>query len=210
MSIFRDLRIISNNINSMTIGPRYSITGIDNHNNLHIMQLLSADDTYVRMYSHQHDTEYEIFRYNLDNEQNTLLNEIYGTQYGNSNIDNNWQIFIDSIMNAYTEYNWGDNINNRNDFDSPVKCVMSRKNFKERCGIETSKNKFTFRKWGPPVVESLGVTDPTCSICLLNIEKWDKVAITPCNHVFHKSCAEKWFCEECVHPTCPTCRTDIR
>ena len=95
---------------------------------------------------------------------------------------------------------------------SPVKCVVSENLFRECCGVrkETPLTKFVFRKWGSKVMKDLGITEATCAICMCDVERWDKIAITKCKHVFHKNCAKTWFCKECIHPTCPTCRADIR
>ena len=103
---------------------------------------------------------------------------------------------------------------------SPVKCIVSEGLFKECCGVRKEVKvysggnfnhpKFVFRKWGPKVMKDLSITEATCAICMCDVERWDKIAITKCNHVFHKNCAKTWFCKECIHPTCPTCRADIR
>ena len=139
------------------------------------------------------------------------------------------------IRNDFSDYNWGDthyhsfsqppahaptppnpstptymtNPEPPVDFLEPVKSVLSITMFKRICGVKNPKGKQVFRKWGPPVMRDLQLTQATCSICLGDIEKWEKVAITPCKHVFHTKCAERWFCKECVHPTCPSCRHDV-
>ena len=47
-----------------------------------------------------------------------------------------------------------------------------------------------------------------CSICLEDIENNQIIReITKCKHMFHVTCADKWFEE---HIKCPNCRQDIR
>mmetsp|Transcript_1871 Transcript_1871/g.4934 ORF Transcript_1871/g.4934 Transcript_1871/m.4934 type:complete len:353 (+) Transcript_1871:489-1547(+) len=48
--------------------------------------------------------------------------------------------------------------------------------------------------------------EPTCSICLCEYEKGDKLVSLPCNHVFHEDCITSWT----DHNTrCPLCNTDL-
>lgn len=48
----------------------------------------------------------------------------------------------------------------------------------------------------------------TCQICLEDYQENRIVVKTPCNHIFHKKCIKKWFCDTNVK--CPLCREDIR
>lgn len=51
--------------------------------------------------------------------------------------------------------------------------------------------------------------DPSeCSICLVMFEPGQTLKQAPCpgGHLFHKSCAERWFQD---HGTCPLCRADL-
>ena len=125
----------------------------------------------------------------------------------NRNTTNIWREYMDRITNEIQQST--NDIDLPSEFD-PVKSTVSPIAFKRLCGVHKEHDKYRFRKWGPPVMKSLGITEATCSICLGDIEKWDELAITKCKHVFHKNCAKKWFCEQCIHPTCPSCRTDIR
>ena len=49
----------------------------------------------------------------------------------------------------------------------------------------------------------------TCAICQEEITE-GIVGITPCSHAFHLKCIKKWLTKKCIHPTCPTCQTDVR
>ena len=50
-----------------------------------------------------------------------------------------------------------------------------------------------------------------CAICLDIIdEKGSKVSKTKCNHIFHKSCLDKWIYAQSKCPTCPCCRSSIK
>ena len=45
--------------------------------------------------------------------------------------------------------------------------------------------------------------DTLCCICQYEIEKGQNFVITPCNHVFHSKCLERWMEEKME---CPICR----
>jgi len=48
--------------------------------------------------------------------------------------------------------------------------------------------------------------EPTCSICLCEYEKGDKLIMLPCKHVFHEDCINSWT----EHNTrCPLCNADL-
>ena len=54
----------------------------------------------------------------------------------------------------------------------------------------------------PPLLE--------CSICMNEITKNEKMVTTPCKHVFHKRCLDKWRERSgTAAPTCPNCRAVI-
>jgi len=253
-SYFNELRLISRDVTSATIGSPHYVEAVDNngqHYNLSPRQLLSetliADSTTdnrsyeipLEAFSQAQLTRiFQIFN-NVDNTDNIFYSNFSPEQ------NNRFDTLFDMIRNDFSEYNWGDThyhshsqISSHSpssisatfpdptptptltaetidmpipptDFLEPVKSVLSVYNFKRICGVKNSKGKQIFRKWGPPLMKDMGITEATCSICLGDIEKWEKIAITPCKHVFHKKCAEKWFCKECVHPTCPSCRHDI-
>merc|ERR1712224_932233 len=55
-------------------------------------------------------------------------------------------------------------------------------------------------------VKNIGDDEPTCSICLCEYEKGDKLVALPCKHVFHESCITSWT----DHNTrCPLCNSDL-
>lgn len=51
-------------------------------------------------------------------------------------------------------------------------------------------------------------TEDACQICLENFNENKIVTKTPCDHIFHKKCIKKWFCDTNIK--CPLCRKDIR
>lgn len=54
--------------------------------------------------------------------------------------------------------------------------------------------------------KTLDDEEPTCSICLCEYEKGDKVIKLPCGHVFHADCINSWT----EHNTrCPLCNADL-
>ena len=53
------------------------------------------------------------------------------------------------------------------------------------------------------------VAPPECSICMDKITQNKKRVTTPCKHVFHKQCLDKWTERFHTAPTCPNCRAVI-
>lgn len=53
--------------------------------------------------------------------------------------------------------------------------------------------------------------NPTCGICLDNIEKNKLCVTTPCGHLFHKNCLQTWFRKNKMlfAATCPNCRARV-
>ena len=45
-----------------------------------------------------------------------------------------------------------------------------------------------------------------CSICLVDFQNVDVVALLNCNHLFHKTCIDEWCARK---PDCPNCREKI-
>ncbi|XAR74015.1 hypothetical protein NMG60_11008166 [Bertholletia excelsa] len=53
-----------------------------------------------------------------------------------------------------------------------------------------------------------GVEAETCSICLAEYQKEDRVSKLPkCGHVFHNGCIQDWMDRD--HLTCPLCRSSF-
>jgi hypothetical protein len=68
----------------------------------------------------------------------------------------------------------------------------------------TLKRKFKQRKLSKFLND-----DPTCAICLMDIEDINEGIRTSCNHVFHRTCLAKWLAESISKNTCPACRSTI-
>jgi hypothetical protein len=51
--------------------------------------------------------------------------------------------------------------------------------------------------------------DPTCAICLMDIEDINEGIRTSCNHVFHRTCLAEWLAESVSKNSCPACRSTI-
>jgi hypothetical protein len=52
--------------------------------------------------------------------------------------------------------------------------------------------------------------DPLCSICLIEYEYGDEIAILKCNHNYHKKCIQDYFKlidKQCL--ICPFCRVQL-
>jgi hypothetical protein len=66
--------------------------------------------------------------------------------------------------------------------------------------------------YGSVVEEKSGATknideEPTCSICLCEYEKGDKLVSLPCKHVFHADCITSWTDN---NTRCPLCNADLK
>ena len=53
---------------------------------------------------------------------------------------------------------------------------------------------------------SSGSDVESCSICLADYSRGDRVSALPCAHVFHSSCVEKWLSRAI---TCPLCKLEL-
>lgn len=73
-----------------------------------------------------------------------------------------------------------------------------------------NKKKFNIYVRGERMSENLknelGYKLANCTICLDTISNGEVCRITPCNHIFHHDCSEKWFVETNQEHTCPMCR----
>ena len=87
-----------------------------------------------------------------------------------------------------------------NEHFHPIKNVIPKDKFDDYIESCEFKN----------AAKEIGVTKlDICAICQDEITS-GIVGITPCSHVFHKKCIKQWLTKECIHPTCPTCQTDVR
>lgn len=59
----------------------------------------------------------------------------------------------------------------------------------------------------PEIVKPEDKFSDPCSICLDNYKEGETIIKLNCNHIYHKSCLEKWLLK---HKTCPYCKTEIK
>ena len=52
--------------------------------------------------------------------------------------------------------------------------------------------------------------DPTCAICMGDIEDINDGIRTSCNHIFHRTCIERWLAQPISKNSCPVCRSEIK
>lgn len=79
--------------------------------------------------------------------------------------------------------------------------LLNSEKIKEKKGItESGKKKQKKYKY-----QKVDGTD-TCSICVGNIQKGDKVYELICHHIFHEDCIGPWFKQSHI---CPNCRKDL-
>jgi len=83
----------------------------------------------------------------------------------------------------------------------PVKVTLTPKRYKEL--VASEKNNKSYR--------SINRTDELeCCICLDEFKKGCTIHRTSCNHHFHPKCLGQYLKKECLTPTCPMCRKDLR
>ena len=56
------------------------------------------------------------------------------------------------------------------------------------------------------VSKNLDVEEPSCSICLCEYDRGEKVVRLPCEHMYHESCLASWTTH---HTRCPLCNYDL-
>ncbi|RUS79652.1 hypothetical protein EGW08_012575 [Elysia chlorotica] len=66
---------------------------------------------------------------------------------------------------------------------------------------------FCFYLWSSTKTKILILMFPqTCSVCLEDFSKGDKIAICTCRHVFHSKCLTQWL--QCRN-NCPLCKAPV-
>ena len=83
----------------------------------------------------------------------------------------------------------------------PVKVTLTPKMYKER--VVSEMNNKTYRSVH-------GTDELECCICLEGFKKGCTIHRTSCYHHFHPKCLGRYLKKECLTPTCPMCRKDIR
>lgn len=53
----------------------------------------------------------------------------------------------------------------------------------------------------------VGKTKKECSICSCDLNQNEIIRKTPCKHVFHSMCIDKWFK---ISQSCPICRLNFQ
>lgn len=76
----------------------------------------------------------------------------------------------------------------------------------------TLNNRERSHQSGPSVsTNTIKVTagsEPTCSICLVDMQENVLVRKLSCNHIFHSNCVDQWL-EQSERSTCPHCRQAV-
>ena len=83
----------------------------------------------------------------------------------------------------------------------PMKATISPKRYKELVKSEKNKKKYRLEN---------GIDELECCICLEEFKKGCIIHRTSCNHRFHPNCLGRYLKKECLTPTCPMCRKDLR
>jgi hypothetical protein len=66
------------------------------------------------------------------------------------------------------------------------------------------------KRMGKQTINELKISDCRCAICQYDIKSRQHFSLLDCGHIYHIECSRQWFTKECIRPTCPTCRTDVR
>ena len=80
---------------------------------------------------------------------------------------------------------------------------------------KNEKNIYQYEVINSPISETSDLEinyEQSCSICLTPILSNDPSISTPCNHLFHTKCINKWLFTlqtENEDITCPNCRTKL-
>ena len=90
-------------------------------------------------------------------------------------------------------------------FNSLVRMIYSNENFDPTDYFDFDDYPRTpiSREWLDQLPPPAGLVQEMCTICLGEADE-DSVQL-PCNHVFHRSCLERWFQRR---NTCPVCRVE--
>jgi hypothetical protein len=100
---------------------------------------------------------------------------IYQENYEN-NYDNNYEENYEDDYEEYIEY-------------EDIKICLSKEQFENLHHTQIDFNM---------------LHDKSCIICLDNFKLNEIITVLHCSHIFHKQCAESWFCNNSTN--CPICR----
>lgn len=140
---------------------------------------------------------------NLEDQLNTLVNEIFSTA--------EFMSFIESLQRNFLEEGYDDeddddddDVSSSNDIDLDVEynyfidtiTIGGRP-------ISTSPAPIEFEHFPYEIKDD---KREECSICLVDFETNDSVVSLKCNHLFHKTCIVEWSSHKAE---CPNCREKI-
>lgn len=90
-----------------------------------------------------------------------------------------------------------------------VGLIVAQRYFGPRCFIPRAcfPDDYDYHRAIPASI--LGASNPECVICMSDIDPSKVprgIATTPCNHIFHDACLQRWLD---IKPECPTCRGSL-
>ena len=113
---------------------------------------------------------------------------------------------------TYNDYSNSDNeFNNGTMFGYLMGSLLIVVSFSTSCRIiSCGRKKYDDYKTNKELKEILikDNTEKTCSICLEDYSKEDKIVQLDCSHIFHRKCVETWFKSKTIK-NCPLCRIII-
>lgn len=151
--------------------------------------------------------------FNNDNDIQDLQNYLSGNVNGN---------ILNNIFN--NSFNAGDEFNNYNQeqnnnfvynpfslfnyvFYDPLEEVLQESLNMQPDGLEKTDHviKISSTRY-ETLDEKIQNENKSCSICIIDFEKEDKISITNCNHIFHTDCITEWGKYK---TECPICREKL-
>jgi len=150
-----------------------------------------------------------------------FVNEMFNIVFGNDNsntqdLQNHLSTNIngDLLNNLFNNsFNASEEINNINYnifnymFYDPIEEVLQESLNTQPDGLEKTNHiiKINYQKY-ETLNEKVQEENKSCSICILDFEKEDKISITNCNHIFHTECITEWGKYK---TECPICREKL-
>ena len=121
---------------------------------------------------------------------------------------NNQSSFLETFLGYYINDDTNANVNANANANANVNAnVNANEDMKENENVNSNVvNANEYKGMVVRLDDLVPGGNKECSICFDEFA-WDsQIALTPCNHVYHLGCINKWYCRS---PSCPVCRQEI-
>ena len=136
---------------------------------------------------------------------NDLFN-LSSNDNNNSRYINNYQININNNININNEERTENNNNNIFQFSIEESELAYNSNLSNLDNESNVKRSLSFNSIALESIDKLCPEKRTCTICLENFQKLDKVINLNCLHMFHDNCIKTWLKN---NNYCPICKNEI-